>query len=85
MSELFGFLLSGVTVGFVYALVGIGFTVIYNSIGIINFSQGEFVMAGGMSAVFLLKAGLPLGVSFILAIMTTSLIGIVLYLSLIHI
>ncbi|MFK5880884.1 MAG: branched-chain amino acid ABC transporter permease [Sulfurospirillum sp.] len=79
MSELFGFLLSGVTVGFIYALVGIGFTVIYNSSGIINFSQGEFVMAGGMSTVFLLKAGLPLGVSFILAIMVTSMIGIVLY------
>jgi len=78
MSELFGFLLSGVTVGFIYALVGIGFTVIYNSSGIINFSQGEFVMAGGMSTVFLLKAGLPLGVSFILAIMITSIIGIVL-------
>ncbi len=79
MNELFGFLLSGVTVGFIYALVGIGFTVIYNSSGIINFSQGEFVMAGGMSTVFLLKAGLPLGVSFILAIMITSLIGIILY------
>ena len=79
MNELFGFLLSGVTVGFIYALVGIGFTVIYNSSGIINFSQGEFVMAGGMSTVFLLKAGLPLGVSFILAIMITSMIGIVLY------
>ena len=79
MNELFGFLLSGVTVGFIYALVGIGFTVIYNSSGIINFSQGEFVMAGGMSTVFLLKAGLPLGFSFILAIMITSMIGIVLY------
>lgn len=79
MSEFFGFLLSGVTVGFIYALVGIGFTVIYNSSGIINFSQGEFVMAGGMSTVFLLKAGLPLGVSFILAIMVTSMIGIILY------
>ncbi len=79
MNEFLGFLLSGVTVGFVYALVGIGFTVIYNSSGIINFSQGEFVMAGGMSTVFLLKAGLPLGVSFILAIMITSMIGIVLY------
>jgi len=79
MIELFSFLLSGVTVGFIYTLVGLGFTVIYNSSGIINFSQGEFVMAGGMSAVFLLSAGLPLGVSFILAIMITSLVGILLY------
>ncbi len=79
MNELFAFLLSGVTIGFIYTLVGLGFTVIYNSSGIINFSQGEFVMAGGMSMVFLLYAGLPLGISFILAIMITSLIGIVLY------
>jgi len=79
MIELFGYLLSGVTVGFIYTLVGLGFTVIYNSSGIINFSQGEFVMAGGMSTVFLIYAGLPLGVAFILAILITSMIGIVLY------
>ena len=79
MNELFGFLLAGITVGFIYTLVGLGFTVIYNSSGIINFSQGEFVMAGGMSSVFLLYAGLPLGVSFFLAILLTSMIGIVLY------
>ncbi len=79
MVELFGYLLSGVTVGFIYTLVGLGFTVIYNSSGIINFSQGEFVMAGGMSTVFLLHAGLPLGVSFILAIMITSMLGVFLW------
>ncbi len=79
MAELFAFLLSGVTVGFIYALVGLGFTVIYNSSGIINFSQGEFVMAGGMSAVFLMYAGVPLGFAFILAIISVSVIGIILY------
>lgn len=78
MTELFAYVLSGVTVGFIYTLVGLGFTVIYNSSGIINFSQGEFVMAGGMSTVFLIYAGLPLGVSFILAILITSMIGIAL-------
>ena len=36
-------------------------------------------MAGGMSTVFLLYAGLPLGVAFVLAILITSMIGIVLY------
>ena len=79
MTEVFSFLISGIVVGFIYTLVGLGFTVIYNSSSIINFSQGEFVMAGGMSTVFLLKAGLPLGIAFILAIIITSLIGIVLY------
>jgi len=79
VTEVFSFLISGIVVGFIYTLVGLGFTVIYNSSSIINFSQGEFVMAGGMSTVFLLKAGLPLGIAFILAIIITSLIGIVLY------
>ena len=79
MTELFGFFLSGITVGFIYTLVGLGFTVIYNSSGIINFSQGEFVMAGGMSAVFLFYAGIPLGAAFILAILITSMISIFLW------
>jgi branched-chain amino acid transport system permease protein len=79
MVELFGYLLSGVTLGFIYTLVGLGFTVIYNSSGIINFSQGEFVMIGGMGAVFLLYAGLPLGVSFVLATLITSIVGVLLW------
>ncbi len=79
MTELFAFLLSGLTVGFVYALVGMGFTVIYNSSGIINFAQGEFVMAGGMVMVFLLAAGIPMAPAFGLAILITALLGILLW------
>ena len=60
MSELLQFLLSGVTVGAVYALVALGFTIIYNASEVVNFSQGEFVMLGGMSTVFLFNAGVPL-------------------------
>jgi len=79
MIELFAFLLSGITVGFVYGLVGMGFTVIHNSSGIINFAQGEFVMLGGMSMVFILAAGVPLIPAFILAIIATALFGIILW------
>jgi len=79
VNELFQLILSGITVGFIYALVGMGFTVIYNSSGIINFSQGEFVMAGGMSAVFLLKAGMPFWLAFSLSILITAILGIVLW------
>ena len=79
MNELFQLILAGVTVGFIYALVGMGFTVIYNSSGIINFSQGEFVMAGGMSAVFLLKTGMPFWLSFLLSILITAILGIILW------
>ncbi len=79
MNELFQLILAGVTVGFIYALVGMGFTVIYNSSGIINFSQGEFVMAGGMSAVFLLKIGMPFWFAFLLSIFITAILGIILW------
>ena len=48
MPELMQFLLSGVTVGAVYALVALGFTIIYNASDVVNFAQGEFVMLGGM-------------------------------------
>jgi branched-chain amino acid transport system permease protein len=60
MSELLQFLLSGVTVGAVYALVALGFTIIYNASDVVNFAQGEFVMLGGMITVMAYTAGAPL-------------------------
>ena len=53
MPELLQFAFSGLTVGAVYALVALGFTLIYNASDVINFAQGEFVMLGGMTTVFL--------------------------------
>ena len=53
MPELLQFLFSGLTVGAIYALVALGFTLIYNASDVINFAQGEFVMLGGMTTVFL--------------------------------
>ena len=52
MAEFLQFFFSGLTVGAVYALVALGFTLIYNASDIINFAQGEFVMLGGMTTVF---------------------------------
>ena len=62
MPELMQFLLSGVTVGAVYALVALGFTIIYNASDVVNFAQGEFVMLGGMgNPIGALVGGLLLG------------------------
>ena len=53
--------LSGIAVGCIYGMIGIGFCVIYNASGIVNFAQGAFVMMGGMIAYSALTAfGLPL-------------------------
>ena len=45
-------LVSGVGVGLIYGLVGIGFCVIYNASGIVNFAQGVFVMLGGFNVLY---------------------------------
>src|SRR4028118_741423 len=59
MAEFLQFLISGLTVGAVYALVALGFTLIYNASDVVNFAQGEFVMLGGMVTVFAAAAGAP--------------------------
>ena len=58
--QVFQFLVAGITVGSLYALVGLGFALIYNASDVVNFAQGEFVMLGAMIAIALLSAGLPL-------------------------
>jgi branched-chain amino acid transport system permease protein len=69
---------SGVAIGCVYGLIGIGFCVIYNASGIVNFAQGAFVMLGGMvTYVGLSQYGLPLPLAALISIALVSLLGVV--------
>jgi branched-chain amino acid transport system permease protein len=70
----FQYLMAGLTYGMIYAVVGMGFNIIYNATGVINFAQGEFVMLGGMIAVTLV-AYLPLPLAILLAVMATMVVG----------
>jgi branched-chain amino acid transport system permease protein len=79
MPELLQFVFSGLTVGAVYALVALGFTLIYNASDVVNFAQGEFVMLGGMTTVFLSVAGVPLPLAACLAIVATVCVGLALH------
>ena len=79
MAELLQFVFSGLTVGAIYALVALGFTLIYKASDIINFAQGEFVMLGGMMTVFGAQAGLPLPVAALIAVILTTAIGLALH------
>src|SRR2546428_10043055 len=79
MPEFLQFAFSGLTVGAVYALVALGFTLIYNASDVINFAQGEFVMLGGMTTVFLGLAGVPLPLAACLAIVATVAVGLALH------
>ncbi len=74
-TELFiQYLVAGITYGSIYAIVAIGFNIIYNTTGIINFAQGEFVMLGGMLSITFLQfmALLP---AIFLAVLVTMGIG----------
>lgn len=70
-------ILTGVTVGATYALAALGFSIIYNASGVINFAQGEFIMLGGMIAAFLASLGAPLPLAVVGAVAATALIGFI--------
>jgi len=79
MPEFLQFLFSGLTIGAIYALVALGFTLIYNASDVINFAQGEFVMIGGMVTFFAMAAGIPLPFAALIALVTAIIIGLLLH------
>ncbi len=68
------YILSGLTNGSIYAITAIGFNIIYNTTGIINFAQGEFLMLGGMSAITFSQY-FPLPIAILFAVIVTSIVG----------
>lgn len=76
--ELLQFALAGLKNGSIYALVALGFTIVYASTGVINFAQGEFVMLGGMLSVWAYSSlALPLPLAVLIGVALTSLVGVV--------
>ncbi|MBN2533377.1 MAG: branched-chain amino acid ABC transporter permease [Spirochaetales bacterium] len=70
------YFLSGITVGSIYAVVAIGFNIIYNTTGIINFAQGEFVILGALFAITFTRTGfIPLPLAILFAVLITTGIG----------
>lgn len=65
-AEFLQYLLSGLTIGAIYALAGLGFSIIYNSSHVINFAQGEFIMIGAMAAATLTASGVPLPLAILI-------------------
>lgn len=74
--ELLQFALAGLKNGSIYALVALGFTIVYASTGVLNFAQGEFVMLGGMLSVWAYTTlGLPLPLAGLLGVLLTGCVG----------
>ena len=71
------FLFSGLVIGSIYGLAGIGFTGIYNVTGVVNFAQGDKAMIGAMLAITFSQTGLPLVVAIFLAVGLTGAMAVV--------
>ena len=75
--QILQYTLSGLSTGAIYALIGIGFSIIYNATGIINFAQGEFVMLGGLLTLSCLELlNLPLWAAIPCAVAASTVIGV---------
>jgi len=77
--QLLQFLVTGITNGSIYALIALGFVVIYSVTSVINFAQGEFAMLGALTAVSLIAAGLPQGVALAAAVIGIGILSAFLY------
>lgn len=76
-AALLQFAFAGLKNGAVYALLALGFTIVFASTGVINFAQGEFYMLGGMFAAFMFSAaGLPLPLAAVAAVVAGSAVGL---------
>jgi branched-chain amino acid transport system permease protein len=72
-------LINGLTTGSVYALVALGYTMIYGILGLINFAQGEIYMCGAYVTILLLATGkVNFYLAFILGMAAAALLGVVL-------
>jgi len=73
-------LIVGVRLGSIYALVALGYTMVYGIVRLINFAHGDFIMVGGYTMIFtiplMIALGLPAWSSVILAVVVCALVGI---------
>jgi branched-chain amino acid transport system permease protein len=69
--------LNGLVIGSIYALVGMGFVIIYKSSSILNFAQGEFLMLGAYVCLAIFaETHVPFAVAFLLTLAFSALLGV---------
>jgi branched-chain amino acid transport system permease protein len=66
MGDFVQLIVSGTATGAIYALAALGFTLLWQAAGVINFAQGEFVMLPAFAMLFFIAIGCPLWLAFLL-------------------
>ena len=70
--------IGGLSLGAVYALVAMGFSLVYRTMGLVNFAHGDVVMIGAyVASTFYMSAKLPFALAMLVAIVVTGLIGVI--------
>jgi branched-chain amino acid transport system permease protein len=77
LRDLIQFFISGMTMGGIYALIALGFVIIYNVTGVLNLAQGEFAMVGALLAVSFYKTGLPYPLVIVSSVLAVILLGVI--------
>ncbi|MGQ9654913.1 MAG: branched-chain amino acid ABC transporter permease [Thermodesulfobacteriota bacterium] len=80
------FAIAGLTMGTIYAMVGIGFSFIYRVTTVLNFAQGEFLMLGAMVAITMVStAGLSVPLALLIGIVALIITGMLFHLGAIRV
>jgi branched-chain amino acid transport system permease protein len=77
MQVFFQTLVGGLSLGAIYALVALGFSLVYRTMGLVNFAHADVVMIGAyVASTFYMSAKLPFVLAILVAIVSTGLIGV---------
>lgn len=71
------YLINGIAQGSLYALVALGYTMVYGIIRLVNFAHGEFLMIGAMCGFYALKANLPMPAAILVAMLSSGLVAVI--------
>lgn len=78
MQEFLQYFFSGITNGAIYAVIAIGFSMLYRSTDLINFAHGEFVMIGALTMVTLtMTLHVPILPAFLITVFGVAILGLV--------
>lgn len=76
ITDFFTYLLNGVAQGSIYALIALGYTMVYGIIKLINFAHGEFYMIGAFIGYYMISAGIPLWIALPSAMIGSGLVAV---------